>query len=72
MATQASTNKGTKKMATFFKGVKSEMRKVSWPSRKQLLNHTTVVIGVCALMAILVAIVDQGLLKLLSLIVQID
>lgn len=70
MATQAGTNKGTKKMTGFLRGVKAELKKVSWPNRKQLLNHTSVVIGACALIAILVALVDQGLLKLLSLIVK--
>lgn len=70
MSTQASTNKGTKKLSGFLKGVRAEIKKVSWPTRKQLINHTAVVISVCAILAVLVAIVDQGLLKLLSLIVK--
>ena len=53
MATNAGTNK-TNKMSVFFKGVKSELRKVTWPTKKELLNYTMVVIAVVTLMTLVV------------------
>ena len=42
-------------MATgFFKGVKSELKKVVWPTRKQLINNTVMVL---VLVVVLSAIV---------------
>lgn len=68
MAAQTGTNKGTaKKIGGFFRGVKAEVKKVSWPNKKELVNHTAVVIAVCAIMALLVWILDSGLHALLSL-----
>ena len=34
-------------IATFFKGLVSEIKKVVWPSKKQIINNTIVVLAVC-------------------------
>jgi preprotein translocase subunit SecE len=46
MTTQANANNGekTKNLSKFFKGVRSELKKVNWPNRKELINNTVVVI----------------------------
>lgn len=51
---------GTKKakMSTYFRGVRAEMKKVIWPSRKELINYTGVVIMISALVAIIVWVLD--------------
>lgn len=51
---------GTKKakMTTYFRGVKAEMKKVIWPSKKELINYTGVVIMISALIAIIVWVLD--------------
>jgi preprotein translocase subunit SecE len=52
-----SANTNTKKsgrLSGFFKGVKSELKKVSWPTKKELTNNTIVVIVVVALMTLVV------------------
>ncbi|MEA1972711.1 MAG: preprotein translocase subunit SecE [Candidatus Cloacimonadota bacterium] len=49
MATK-SDKKGKK--SSFFKGVKSELKRVSWPNRQELYSYTTVVIVVCVIVAI--------------------
>ena len=63
-------SEGKEKKVSFFKGVKSEMKKVSWPNKKTLLNHTMVVIMVCALMALFVGLLDTGFRSLIGLIVK--
>ncbi|MCQ4925776.1 preprotein translocase subunit SecE [Tissierella carlieri] len=51
---------GTKKakMSAYFRGVRAEMKKVIWPSRKELINYTGVVIMISALVAIIVWVLD--------------
>ena len=53
----------------FFKGVGAEMKKVSWPSKKDTYKYTLVVIIVCAAFAILFWLLDTVFLALLNLIV---
>jgi preprotein translocase subunit SecE len=57
MATKKSNNKEVKKenkLISFFKGAKSELKKVSWPTKKELVNYTVVVLVVVALMTVLI------------------
>jgi preprotein translocase subunit SecE len=53
MAANAGTKKPNK-MSGFFKGVKSELKKVTWPTKKELMNHTLVVIVVVTIMTLVV------------------
>ena len=41
-----------KKIANFYADVKSEMQKVSWPTREELLNSTLIVAAVSLLFTI--------------------
>ncbi|MCK9445041.1 MAG: preprotein translocase subunit SecE [Tissierellaceae bacterium] len=56
MAAPTGTKKGS--MSTYFKGVKSEMKKVIWPNKKELINYTGVVILISGLVAFIVWILD--------------
>lgn len=49
------------KTSNFLKGVKAEMRKVIWPSKKDLINYTLVVIGISVAVAALVYLIDLGI-----------
>ena len=44
--------------------VVSELRKVIWPNRKQMITYTTVVLVFLAFMVALIGLVDLGLAKL--------
>ncbi|WP_067495830.1 preprotein translocase subunit SecE [Actinoplanes sp. TFC3] len=44
----------------FFREVVSELRKVIWPTRKELLTYTGVVIGFVTVMTAIVAVLDYG------------
>jgi preprotein translocase subunit SecE len=39
------------KLFNYFKGAYAEMRKVSWPTKKETYNYTVLVIGVSLAMA---------------------
>ncbi|BFU47102.1 preprotein translocase subunit SecE [Krasilnikovia sp. MM14-A1004] len=47
----------------FFREVVSELRKVIWPTRKELLTYTGVVIAFVAIMTAIVAVLDFGFAK---------
>jgi preprotein translocase subunit SecE len=45
----------------YIKDVNIEMKKVSWPSREELRQHTLVVVVMVLMVAIFIGIVDRGL-----------
>jgi preprotein translocase subunit SecE len=57
------------KMSTYFRGVRSELKKVIWPDRKELMNYTGVVIFISVLVAVIVYILDLVLGGVLSFII---
>ena len=57
--------KEQKKRASFgeyFKGVRTEMKKVVWPTKKELVSYTAVVVMTCAVFALGFWLVDTGVL----------
>lgn len=48
--------------------VRKEMRKVSWPSRKELLNNTVLTLVVSLVIALFIFFSDQIISKLLAFI----
>lgn len=49
----------------YFKGVRTEMKKVVWPTKKELVSYTSVVILTCAVFALGFWIIDTGVLAAL-------
>lgn len=63
--TKSSGNADAKKKSSiveYFKGVKLEMKKVVWPTRKELGSYTVVVLCTCAAFALLFWGLDSGVL----------
>lgn len=56
------------KIRKWFKDLKIEFKKVVWPSKKTVADNTSVVVGVIALSAVLVGLLDTGFLELMRLI----
>ncbi|MCD7847071.1 MAG: preprotein translocase subunit SecE [Oscillospiraceae bacterium] len=56
------------RVVKFFRDLVSEIKKVVWPSRKQVLNNTGVVLGVCIISGAALFIVDSIFGLLLQLI----
>mgnify|MGYP000520724583 CR=1 FL=1 len=61
-------NKKPGKIRKWFKDLKIEFKKVVWPSKKTVADNTSVVVGVIALAAVLVGLLDTGFLELMRLI----
>lgn len=54
----------------FVKGTGQELKKVTWPTKKELAGKTGVVLSVLVVSTVFVWLVDTGLSKILSLIVK--
>ena len=48
-------------IGTWFREMKSELKKVVWPSGKQVYKNTIVVLAVCALFAAITFVMDFAL-----------
>ncbi len=55
----------------YFRGVRTEMKKVVWPTRKEVVSYTAVVIAVCAAFALLFWVIDTGVLAALKAILGV-
>jgi preprotein translocase subunit SecE len=60
-ASKAVAKKSSKKRGKFFKEVVSELKKVSWPSKKELMNYTLAVLAVIAVFTVIIFVIDSGL-----------
>lgn len=47
-----------KKKNNPFKAIKMELKKVSWPNRKEVTQYTAVVFGMCVAVGTLIAVCD--------------
>ena len=59
----AATRKGFGK---FFKEINSELKKVIWPTKAQLINNTITVLMSCLIVGAIIWIADLGLGKAVS------
>jgi preprotein translocase subunit SecE len=54
----------------FLREVKVELKKVTWPSRKQTIGSTVVVIALVMLISLFLGVVDIGLSNLIRIVLQ--
>ena len=54
----------------FLREVKVELKKVTWPSRKQTIGSTVVVVVLVLLISLFLGIVDMGLSQLIRVVLQ--
>ncbi|WP_216831097.1 preprotein translocase subunit SecE [Alkalihalobacterium elongatum] len=57
-----------KSIFKFLREVMAELKRVTWPTRKELTRYTLVVLGTVAFISVFFAIVDLGISSLLRLI----
>lgn len=70
MAENKNTSVKKNRAIKFFKETKSEMKKVTWPSKKVLFHNTLVILVFVAVMTIILSLLDVGFERILSLIVK--
>ena len=59
-----------KNSTKFLKDVSTEMKRVSWPKRKELVRYTGVVVATVAFIAVFFFIADYGISSLIQLILH--
>ena len=54
------------RLAQFFRDVRAEMKRVSWPAAKEVKNTTVIVLIAVIFFALYLFVVDQGLARLIN------
>ena len=60
----------TNKAMKFFRETKSELKKVSWPSKSQLINNTVVILSFIVIATLVLSLLDVGFQKLLAFVIK--
>ena len=68
-AVKANKQKNKKSIVRWFKDIWSELKKVTWPSKKDLFNYTLAVIAVIVAFAVAIGLIDFGLSRLFRLLI---
>jgi preprotein translocase subunit SecE len=58
------------RIVQFLRSVSTEMKKVSWPRKKELTRYTITVITTVLFLSVFFAIVDLGISELINLIIE--
>ena len=56
-----------KKISGFFKGIFTELKKVTWPSRKQVINNTLSVLVFCLIVGAVIWLSDFAFKQIIGL-----
>lgn len=51
--------KKDKKLENFFKGLKAEFKKISWPNKDDLLKQSVAVVCVSVVLGLIIALLDM-------------
>lgn len=65
--TKRTSKPGGMRFGKFLREARAELRKVTWPNRKELINYTAVVIVATAISAVFLGVVDLVFSQLLGL-----
>jgi preprotein translocase subunit SecE len=58
------------RLVNFFRDTVREMKKVSWPKRKELTRYTITVMATVTFFAVFFAVLDLGISELIRLILE--
>ena len=59
--TEKKIEKKRRGLGTWFREMRSELKKVTWPTIPQVYKNTLVVLVVCAIFAVITGVMDLGL-----------
>ena len=59
------------RIAKFFRETKAELKKVSWPTRKQLINNTLIILAFIIITGVILSVLDIGFNKLIGLLTEL-
>jgi preprotein translocase subunit SecE len=69
-AAKKANRKKRRSPAKFFKDIVSELKKVTWPTPKDLAKNSGAVIAFIIVTAVIVGLMDQGLAQLFKLVLK--
>ena len=61
-----SVNKEKSPKKSFFKGVKAEFKKISWPAKDLMLRQSVAVIGISLVLGMIITLLDKVLQTAIS------
>ena len=61
-----------KKVKEYFQGVWAELKKVTWPTKKEVFNHTIIVIISSVVVMLVVAVLDFGLSSAVEYVISLN
>ena len=67
----AENNSNKKSLFKFFREAKAEMKKVTWPSKEQLIRNTVVILVFIAVVTIILSALDIGFSKLFQMLTNL-
>jgi len=53
--------KKTEKKPSFFKGLKTEFKKISWPDRQSTLKQSVAVVAISVVVGVIIAVLDYAI-----------
>jgi preprotein translocase subunit SecE len=65
------SKKGLASITGTFRGLKAELKRVTWPTKKDIVKATKTVFAICAIYLVYLVIVDSGFQYLFNLILGI-
>lgn len=64
--------RAAKKISGFFKGIITEIKKVTWPTKKQVISNTLSVLAFCLIVGAIIWVADLGLSSLMGLLLKLS
>lgn len=61
MADEKNASKSNKPKKSFFKGVKTEFKKIVWPDKATLARETTAVVIISVILGAVIALIDYAI-----------
>lgn len=71
MADANVAKKKKKGLKNFFSEIKSELKKVTWPTKSQLINNTLIILIFIAVVTAILAILDVAFFKLVGFVTNL-
>ena len=59
------------KAKKFFKECKAELKKVTWPTKEQLIHNSSVIIVFIAIITVILSVLDVAFAKLFSIVTNL-
>ena len=63
-------DKKPNRVVRWFKDLKGELKKVTWPTKKDMINYSVVVLVFIVIMGVIIGVIDLGAGKLVELLVS--